>query len=141
MAGAGPFCERDLGDGRRCAGRVLPDPGADACLRHADPAGRARFYQSVRDSTADPWDGHLANLTFDAELFRDVRQLRDAAGILDRPLDVEIGTVAGARPSSVGLPDDLDSMPGFTLTGTLFAGRYRVTRKLGGGGMADVYLA
>ncbi len=28
-----------------------------------------------------------------------------------------------------------------TLTGTLFANRYRVTRKLGGGGMADVYLA
>src|ERR671914_273646 len=28
-----------------------------------------------------------------------------------------------------------------TLTGTLFAERYRVTRKLGGGGMADVYLA
>jgi serine/threonine-protein kinase len=28
-----------------------------------------------------------------------------------------------------------------TLTGTLFAARYRVTRKLGGGGMADVYLA
>jgi eukaryotic-like serine/threonine-protein kinase len=28
-----------------------------------------------------------------------------------------------------------------TLTGTLFAGRHRVTRKLGGGGMADVYLA
>ena len=45
------------------------------------------------------------------ELFRDVRQLRDAAGILDRPLDIEIGAVAGARPSSVGLPDDLDSMP------------------------------
>jgi serine/threonine-protein kinase len=28
-----------------------------------------------------------------------------------------------------------------TLTGSLFAARYRVTRKLGGGGMADVYLA
>ncbi len=28
-----------------------------------------------------------------------------------------------------------------TLTGSLFAGRYRVTGKLGGGGMADVYLA
>ena len=28
-----------------------------------------------------------------------------------------------------------------TLSGTLFASRYRVSRKLGGGGMADVYLA
>src|ERR671914_793118 len=28
-----------------------------------------------------------------------------------------------------------------TLSGTLFANRYRVTRKLSGGGMADVYLA
>ena len=28
-----------------------------------------------------------------------------------------------------------------TLSGTLFAARYRVVRKLGGGGMADVYLA
>ena len=45
------------------------------------------------------------------ELFRDVRQLRDAAGILDRPLDIEIGTVAGATPSSLGLPGVLDSAP------------------------------
>ena len=28
-----------------------------------------------------------------------------------------------------------------TLSGTLFAGRYRISRKIGGGGMADVYLA
>jgi serine/threonine-protein kinase len=28
-----------------------------------------------------------------------------------------------------------------TLSGTLFAGRYRISHKLGGGGMADVYLA
>lgn len=43
------------------------------------------------------------------ELFRDVRQLRDVAGILDRPLEVEIGTVAGTRPSTHGLPQALDS--------------------------------
>lgn len=43
------------------------------------------------------------------ELFRDVRQLRDAAGILDRPLNVELGAVAGTRPSSYGLPEALDS--------------------------------
>ncbi len=43
------------------------------------------------------------------ELYRDVRQLRDVAGILDRPLHVEIGSVAGSRPSSYGLPEILDS--------------------------------
>ena len=43
------------------------------------------------------------------ELFRDVRQLRDVAGILDRPLHVELGAVAGTRPSSYGLPEALDS--------------------------------
>lgn len=45
------------------------------------------------------------------ELFRDVRQLREAAGILDRPLDVDIGAVAGTRPSRYGLPEALDSIP------------------------------
>jgi hypothetical protein len=45
------------------------------------------------------------------ELFRDVRQLRDAAGILDRPLDVDIGAVCGTRPSSYGFPEALDSTP------------------------------
>lgn len=43
------------------------------------------------------------------ELNRDVRQLRDAAGILDRPLTVDIGDAAGARPSRYGLPEPLDS--------------------------------
>ena len=43
------------------------------------------------------------------ELFRDVRQLRDATGILDRPLQVDLGTVAGSRPSSHGLPEVLDT--------------------------------
>jgi hypothetical protein len=43
------------------------------------------------------------------ELFRDVRQLRDVAGILDRPLNVEIRDVAGTRPSAYGLPEALDS--------------------------------
>ena len=44
------------------------------------------------------------------EMYRDVRQLRDAAGILDRPLNVDVGAVAGTRPSSHGLPPALDSV-------------------------------
>jgi hypothetical protein len=44
------------------------------------------------------------------ELCRDVRQLREAAGILDRPLEVELEDVAGAKPSSFGLPRELDSV-------------------------------
>lgn len=42
------------------------------------------------------------------ELFRDVRQIREAVGILDRPLTVELGPVAGGRPSAFGLPQELD---------------------------------
>lgn len=42
------------------------------------------------------------------ELMRDVRQLREAAGILDRPIDVDIGAVAGTRPGPYGLPSELD---------------------------------
>lgn len=45
------------------------------------------------------------------ELFRDVQQLRDALGILDRPLDVALGEVAGATPSAYGLPTALDEEP------------------------------
>ncbi|MGH8435637.1 MAG: hypothetical protein ACRERX_14435 [Pseudomonas sp.] len=43
------------------------------------------------------------------ELYRDVRQLREINGILDRPLEVELGDVAGQKPSGVGLPRVLDS--------------------------------
>ena len=43
------------------------------------------------------------------ELYRDVRQLRDVAGILDRPLAVDISRVAGTEPSRHGLPGLLDS--------------------------------
>jgi len=45
------------------------------------------------------------------EMYRDVRQLRDAVGILDRPTVVEIGDVEGAMPSDYGLPRALDSAP------------------------------
>jgi hypothetical protein len=42
------------------------------------------------------------------ESLRDVRQMRDALGILDRPLEVNIGAAAGTAPSSHGLPRQLD---------------------------------
>ena len=43
------------------------------------------------------------------ELFRDVRQLREINGILDRPLEVDLGAVAGTYASAHGLPLALDS--------------------------------
>lgn len=43
------------------------------------------------------------------ELYRDVRQLRDALGILDRPLTIDIGSVADATPSKFGLPPAFDT--------------------------------
>lgn len=45
------------------------------------------------------------------ELYRDVRQLREAAGILDRPLEVDLGDMHGALASSYGLPAYLDAAP------------------------------
>ena len=42
------------------------------------------------------------------ELYRDVRQLRDVAGIPDRPLGVDVDSVAGTPPGEYGLPDALD---------------------------------
>lgn len=60
--------------------------------------------------------GVLALLTFALcgvviELFRDVRQLREISGILDRPLDVDLEDVAGTSPSVHGLPAALDAAP------------------------------
>jgi len=49
------------------------------------------------------------------ELYRDVRQLRDVAGILDRPLNVDIGPLIGHAPSEYGLPRSLDSNAGALL--------------------------
>lgn len=43
------------------------------------------------------------------EMFRDVRQIRDALGILDRPLPVDVGSVAGTAPSGYGLDQQLDT--------------------------------
>ena len=45
------------------------------------------------------------------EVFRDVRQIRDALGILDRPLTIDIGSAAGTPPSSYGLSRQLDDEP------------------------------
>ena len=45
------------------------------------------------------------------EVFRDVRQIRDALGILDRPLTIDIGLAAGTPPSSYGLSRQLDDEP------------------------------
>lgn len=43
------------------------------------------------------------------EMYRDLRQVRDAIGILDRPINIDIGDVAGTRPGAHGLPKALDS--------------------------------
>lgn len=44
-----------------------------------------------------------------AEAYRDIRQLREAAGITDQPMPVDLGRVRDAVPSSLGLHPDLDS--------------------------------
>ena len=43
------------------------------------------------------------------ELFKDVRQMRDVMGVLDRPLDLSIDRIEGTAPSLYGLPSALDS--------------------------------
>lgn len=58
--------------------------------------------------------GVLALLTFVlfgvvVELYRDVQQLREINGVLDRPLDVDLGDVTDNAPSVYGLPRALDA--------------------------------
>lgn len=43
------------------------------------------------------------------EMYRDLQQIRDALGILDRPVDIDIAELAGTKPSTYGLPRALDS--------------------------------
>ncbi|HEX3578249.1 MAG TPA: hypothetical protein VHY33_06765 [Thermoanaerobaculia bacterium] len=43
------------------------------------------------------------------EMYRDVRQLRDAMGILDRPLPVNVTDAVGMRASTYGLPRAIDA--------------------------------
>jgi hypothetical protein len=49
------------------------------------------------------------------EMFKDIRQLRDIGGILDRPLDVDVASVAGKPPSHFGLPSELDAATAIVL--------------------------
>jgi hypothetical protein len=46
------------------------------------------------------------------EMFRDLAQLREAVGLVDRPRGVDLGRATGARPSAYGLPAALDSIAG-----------------------------
>lgn len=55
--------------------------------------------------------GALTFVLFGAlvEMYRDIRQLREALGILDRPLNIALGPVANTPPSRAGLPSHLDN--------------------------------
>jgi hypothetical protein len=45
-----------------------------------------------------------------AEAYRDIRQIRETEGILDRPTPVDLGSHAGALASSIGLPSHTDDL-------------------------------
>lgn len=44
-----------------------------------------------------------------AEAYRDIRQLRESFGLIDKAMPVDLGKVRDAAPSSLGLHPDLDS--------------------------------
>lgn len=43
------------------------------------------------------------------ELFEQVKQIRTHLDMVDRPIPLDLGEAEGARPSAVGLPEELDS--------------------------------
>jgi hypothetical protein len=43
------------------------------------------------------------------EAYRDIRQIREVSGLLDRPMPVDLGQAQDMPPSSLGLASDLDS--------------------------------
>jgi hypothetical protein len=47
-----------------------------------------------------------------AEAYRDIRQIREASGLLDSPMPVDLAHVAGSKPSNCGLDPALDSAVG-----------------------------
>lgn len=64
-------------------------------------------------------------------MYRDIRQLRDVAGILDRPLSIDIGSVKGEKPSFYGLPQALDSASSAVVL--FLSGRCATCRSLAAG--------
>jgi hypothetical protein len=45
-----------------------------------------------------------------AEAYRDIRQMREQSGLIDRPMPVELGPVQDQPPSLIGLNPSLDSV-------------------------------
>src|SRR5260370_8147931 len=44
-----------------------------------------------------------------AEAYRDIRQIREASGALDKPMPVDLGHLVGRAPRTCGLDANLDS--------------------------------
>lgn len=44
------------------------------------------------------------------EMYRDISQLRDLSGLIDRPLTVDVSAAVGGKPSAYGLPAELDAV-------------------------------
>jgi hypothetical protein len=49
------------------------------------------------------------------EMYRDINDLRETGGLIDRPLPINLGRRAHGRPSDYGLPAELDSAASMVL--------------------------